>query len=44
MMMTWQIVVDQWLETATNILCTAFWALAGAMAIVWLARFFLGRH
>lgn len=43
MMMAWLIVVDQWLEAATNILC-AFWALAGAMAVVWLARFFLGRH
>lgn len=42
--MAWLIVVDQWLEAATNILCAAFWALAGAMAVVWLARFFLGRH
>lgn len=34
----------QWLETATDILCAAFWAIVGAMAVVWLARFFLGRH
>lgn len=44
MMMAWLIVVDQWLEAATNILCAAFWALAGAMAVVWLARFFLERR
>ena len=43
MMMAWLIVIDQWLETAPDILCAAFWAL-GAMAVVWLARFFLGRH
>lgn len=44
MMMAWLIVVDQWLEAATNILCAAFWALAGAMAVVGLARLFLGRR
>lgn len=40
MMMAWLIVVDQWLETATDILCAAFWA----MAVVGLARLFLGRR
>lgn len=44
MMMAWLIVVDQWLETATDILCAAFWAIAGAMAVVGSVRFFMGRH
>ena len=43
-MMAWLIVIDQWLETATDILCAAFWAIVGAMAVVWLARFFLPTH
>ena len=42
MMMAWLIVVDQWLET--DILCAAFWAIVGAMAVVGLARLFLGRR
>ena len=33
-----------WLETATDILCAAFWAIVGAMAVVGLARLFLGRR
>lgn len=44
MMMAWLIVVDQWLEKATDILCAAFWAIVGAMAVVGLARLFLGRR
>lgn len=44
MMMAWLIVVDQWLETATNILCAAFWAIVGAMAVVGLVRLLLGRR
>ena len=43
-MMAWLIVVDQWLEAATDILCAAFWAIDGAMAVVGLARLFLGRR
>ena len=43
MMMAWLIVIDQWLETATDI-CAAFWAIVGAMAVVGLARLFLGRR
>ena len=31
MMMAWLIVVDQWLETATDILCAAFWAIVGGL-------------
>ena len=42
MMMAWLIVVDQWLETATEILCVVFWAIAGAMAVVGLVRLFMG--
>lgn len=44
MMMAWLIVVDQWLEAATNILCAAFWAIVGAMAVVGLVRLFLRRR
>lgn len=44
MMMAWLIVIDQWLETATDILRAAFWAIVGAMAVVGLARLFLGRR
>lgn len=44
MMMAWLIVIDQWLETAIDILCAAFWAIVGAMAVVGLARLFLGRR
>ena len=44
MMMAWLIVIDQWLETATDILYAAFWAIVGAMAVVGLARLFLGRR
>ncbi len=44
MMMAWLIVVDQWLETATEILCVVFWAIAGAMAVVGLVRLFMGRR
>ena len=43
-MMAWLIVVDQWLETATDILCAVFWAIVGTMAVVGLARLFLGRR
>lgn len=43
-MMAWLIVVDQWLEAATKILCAAFWAIVGAMAVVGLVRFFMGRR
>ena len=44
MMMAWLIVIDQWLETATELLCAAFLAIVGAMAVVGLARLFLGRR
>lgn len=44
MMLTWLLVVDQWLETATDVLCAVFWAIAGALAVLWLMRFFMGRH
>lgn len=44
MILTWLLVVDQWLETATDILCAAFWAIAGALAVLWLIRFFMGRR
>ena len=43
-MMAWLIVVDQWLETATDILCAVFWAIVGAMVVVGLVRFFMGRR
>ena len=43
-MMAGVIGVEQWLETATDILCAAFWAIVGAMAVVGLARLFLGRR
>lgn len=43
-MMAWLVVVDQWLETATDILCAAFWAIVGAMAVVGLVRFFMWRR
>ena len=44
MMMAWLIVVDQWLEAATDILCAAFWAIVGTMAVVGLVRLLLGRR
>ena len=44
MMMAWLIVVDQWLETATDILCAAIWAIDGVLVDVSLARLFLGRR
>ena len=44
MMMAWLIVVDQWLETATDILCASFWAIVGAIAVLGLGRVFLGRR
>ena len=44
MMMAWLIVVDQWLETATEILCVVFWAAAGALAALSLVRFFVRRR
>lgn len=43
-MMAWLIVVDQWLEIATDILYAAFWAIVGALAVVGLVRLFLGRR
>ena len=43
-MLAWLIVINQWLETATDILCAAFWAIVGAMAVVGLVRFFMGRR
>ena len=42
--MAWLIVINQWLETDTDILCAAFWAIVGAMAVVGLVRFFMGRR
>ena len=44
MALTWLLVVDQWLEAATDALCAAFWAIAGALAVLWLMRFFMGRR
>jgi hypothetical protein len=44
MILIWSLLVDQWLEAVTEVLCAAFWAIVGAMAVVWLARFFLGRR
>lgn len=44
MILTWLLVVDQWLEAVTEVLCAAFWTIAGALAVLWLLRFFMGRR
>ncbi len=45
MMMAWLIVVDQWLEAATNILCAAFLGTRRGDGCCMAGKiFFLGRH
>lgn len=44
MALTWLLVVDQWLEAATEVLCMVFWALAGVLVVLELVRFFMWRR